>query len=94
VIFAVTQRQSSSSKLGFIPMKITAVLPLTPQTTVADTLDAFPQTISVFLNHQMICVGCAMAEFDTLEEAAKNYSIPTIQLLDELHDEISKSTPT
>ena len=93
MIFAVTQRQSSAVNLGFIPTNIMAVLPLTPQNTVADTLDTFPQTISVFLKHQMICVGCAMAEFDTLEEAANNYSIPMVQLLDELHNQISKSSP-
>jgi hybrid cluster-associated redox disulfide protein len=71
-----------------------AGLPLTPQTTVAGTLDTYPQTISVFLRHQMICVGCAMAEFDTLEDAAKNYAIPMIQLLEELRNQINKTAET
>lgn len=41
--------------------------------TVAEVLDAWPQTIRVFLNHRMRCVGCAMAGFDTIAEAVANY---------------------
>jgi hybrid cluster-associated redox disulfide protein len=41
--------------------------------TVAEVLDAWPQTIRVFLDHRMHCVGCAMAGFDTIAEAVANY---------------------
>ncbi len=71
-----------------IPVKNTAVAPLTSFTTIADTLESYPETIAVFLSHQMICVGCSMANFDTLEEAARNYSIPLVQLLEELLHQI------
>lgn len=41
--------------------------------TVAEVLDAWPQTIRVFLDHQMHCVGCAMSGFDTIAEAVASY---------------------
>ena len=63
-------------------------LPLSSRATVAEILDAYPQTIRVFFDHHMICVGCVMAEFDTLEDAAANYNIPIAQLLEELDDQI------
>ena len=64
---------------------------ITPQSLVSDVMSNFPETIPVFLGHQMICVGCAMASFDTLEDAAKNYAIPMPQLMAELNAKITRS---
>lgn len=40
---------------------------------MAEVLETWPQTIRVFLDHKMSCVGCAMATFDTIGEAVANY---------------------
>ncbi len=48
---------------------------LSPQQTVAQALQAHPEFIPVFMRHRMICVGCYMAPFDTLEEAVQNYGL-------------------
>ncbi len=48
---------------------------LTPQTGVADLLARWPQVIPVFLHFHMSCVGCSMAAFETLEDAARIYGI-------------------
>lgn len=46
---------------------------ISAQTTIAALLSVYPHTASIFLRRQMICVGCSMAAFDTLAEAAFNY---------------------
>jgi hybrid cluster-associated redox disulfide protein len=67
---------------------------ISPQTSVADLLDQYPQAIQYFLQQRMICPGCAMAEFDTLHDAANNYAIPVDDLISRLIDLISNSAST
>jgi hybrid cluster-associated redox disulfide protein len=63
---------------------------ITPKSSVSEVLEIYPQTIRIFLKHHMLCVGCGMADFDTIEEAAQNYTIPISAFLGELLGEISK----
>jgi hybrid cluster-associated redox disulfide protein len=53
-------------------------------TTVEDTLARNPALASSFVSHRMICVGCAIARFHTLREAALMYNLEPEALLDEL----------
>jgi hybrid cluster-associated redox disulfide protein len=41
--------------------------------TVAEVLATWPQTIRVFLEHKMGCVGCTMSGFDTVSDAVASY---------------------
>lgn len=52
--------------------------------TVSEVLDRFPQTIPVFLEHEMACVGCAMASFETVREAVAIYRLDPDRFVDEL----------
>lgn len=54
------------------------------ESTVADVMLAWPGTIEVFLRHHMACVGCAMARFCTVREAARAYELDAIGLVAEL----------
>ncbi len=56
-----------------------------PDQTVAELLANWPATIAVFLRRRMACVGCVMARFETLHEAAVSYHIPTDELRAEIH---------
>ena len=47
--------------------------PIYFEQTVEQTLDQFPVLAAVFVRRGMACVGCAMAPFDTLAEAARSY---------------------
>jgi hybrid cluster-associated redox disulfide protein len=49
--------------------------PLSSDLIVADVLRRWPATIRVFAARRMACVGCAMAPFMTLEEAARSYGM-------------------
>jgi hybrid cluster-associated redox disulfide protein len=68
-----------SAKKSFRKSCILAImkkkLVLTPRTSVADLLATQPGAIPVFLRNGMACVGCSMASFETLEDAARIYGI-------------------
>ncbi len=66
--------------------------PLSPKSSVADLLDRYPQAIPIFIQHGMSCVGCSMAAFETLEDAARIYGIEFSQFLHEI-EEILKVLP-
>ena len=52
--------------------------------TVEQTLDRFPSLAAVFVQRGMACVGCVMAPFDTLGDAARAYGLDAGALLAEL----------
>ncbi len=55
-----------------------------PQLTVAEVLERWPATAAVFGQRCMACVGCAMAPFDTIGEAATVYVVQVEGFLAEL----------
>lgn len=48
---------------------------------VADVLTRWPEAASVFVRRGMACVGCAMAPFMSLREAALAYGLSVEDLL-------------
>ncbi len=60
--------------------------------TVQKVIDASPSAIGVFLRRRMACVGCAMAPFVTVAEAAASYGIPVDELETELREAAARST--
>lgn len=52
--------------------------------TVAEMMERWPQILPVFLHRHMACVGCAMAAFCTLGQAACVYHLDTDSFLNEL----------
>jgi hybrid cluster-associated redox disulfide protein len=57
---------------------ITADLP------VGEVMRRWPATIRVLLRHRMGCIGCAMAEHDSIAVASAEYAVPLGRLLAEL----------
>ena len=57
---------------------------------VADVLARWPETVPVFLNRRMGCVGCTMAPFEILAEVAKNYRLCCDRFIGELEDAINR----
>jgi hybrid cluster-associated redox disulfide protein len=55
-------------------------------TTVSAYLERCPEGARVFLAHRMACVGCSLAKFDTLADAARAYGLPLDAFLHELAD--------
>jgi len=57
---------------------------VSPDMIVADILSTWPGAIPVFLKHQMSCVGCSMAAFETLADALHIYNLPVDDFLTEI----------
>ena len=72
--------------------------PLTTETLremlVADVLERWPATAEVFITHATACVGCVLAPFCTVWDAAANYHQPPEQLAAELLHVITAGSPT
>ena len=51
---------------------------------ITDVLERWPNTADVFHNHAMACVGCAVAPFYTINDAALVYRLPVDDFLAEL----------
>jgi len=65
----------------------------TLETTVSEVMRAWPETVEVFIHHRMACVGCAMAPFCTVGEAALAYQIDQQAFLRELEQAPAVTTP-
>ena len=59
---------------------------------VADIMNAWPQTVQIFLRYRMLCIGCDFSEFDTLGEVIENYDLNSKKFLQELNDLIENNT--
>jgi hybrid cluster-associated redox disulfide protein len=46
-----------------------------PDLTIRDLMDAWPETVPVFIRHRMLCVGCAITPFHTVVEACKDHMV-------------------
>jgi len=50
---------------------------------ITEVLERWPQTADVFHDHTMACVGCAVASFYTINDAALVYGLSPEDLADE-----------
>ena len=55
-----------------------------PALSVIETLQRFPQTARIFVRHRMACVGCDIAAFHTVAEAAAIYGVDADRFFIEL----------
>jgi hybrid cluster-associated redox disulfide protein len=52
-----------------------------------------PATIGVFVARGMACPGCAMAPFETIADAAREYGLPTDALLRDVRRAVASAAP-
>jgi hybrid cluster-associated redox disulfide protein len=64
-------------------MKLAACQP-EADCTIDQLLEARPGAARILLRHGMACVGCPMARFETVAEAAREYRVDLGTLLKEL----------
>jgi hybrid cluster-associated redox disulfide protein len=51
-------------------------MPITPNNTIAELLGAHPAAAGVLVRYRMHCVGCDIAQFETIEDACGIYGVP------------------
>jgi hybrid cluster-associated redox disulfide protein len=49
-----------------------------------EVLAGRPPVVKLFLDRRMACPGCAMAPFETLADAVRNYGLPDEEFLAEV----------
>lgn len=49
---------------------------------VGEIMNRWPSTINVFIELRLHCVGCPVAAFQTLADAAREHGIPPARLAD------------
>jgi hybrid cluster-associated redox disulfide protein len=57
---------------------------ITADALVESVMTGRPATINVFIRHRMACIGCALASFCTVGEAAEAYDLDRGTFLEEL----------
>ncbi|MCD6229213.1 MAG: DUF1858 domain-containing protein [Candidatus Diapherotrites archaeon] len=53
---------------------------------ILEVVQKYPQTIKVFAEHGMGCIGCAAARFENIEEGAKAHGIDVEELMKKLNE--------
>lgn len=64
--------------------KVVSSLP-TSDMTVAEILESWPETVSVFQEFKTACVGCVMAPFDTMKDVARIYELELSEIMEALY---------
>jgi len=65
--------------------KIKNTVKITKDMSIAEVIRKYPETIEVFFNYDLHCVGCAASEFDTIESGAMVHGINVEYLLFDLN---------
>ncbi len=55
-----------------------------PDLPLSDLMKDWPETRSVFIRHQMLCVGCLVAPFHTVRDACLEYGLNIDAFYEEL----------
>ena len=61
----------------------------TNNNTVAEVLEMWPETVTVFQYYKTACVGCTMAPFDTMDDVAREYDLNVSELMAALHEAVA-----
>jgi len=51
-----------------------------------EIMQQHPNVISVFLKHKMMCIGCPIASFHSINDACREYDLNKAQFVKELNE--------
>ena len=60
-----------------------------PDLALADLMTRWPATIPVFVRHKMLCVGCHVSPFHSIEDACAEYGVDQQAFVAELVEALS-----
>jgi hybrid cluster-associated redox disulfide protein len=67
-------------------------LVITKDMPIGEIVQNYPATIRVFLRHGLMCFGCAIARFESLEQGALAHGIDPDVLLQDLNAVVPEET--
>ncbi len=65
-------------------VKITKKMPIT------EVVEKYPETVSVFAEHGLHCIGCIAARFENIEQGAAAHGVDADKLVAELNKAVEK----
>jgi len=63
---------------------------ITKDMTIMDVVNKYPQSIKVFFEHGLFCIGCNVAYRETVEQGAAAHGIEVDGLLAKLNQALSE----
>ena len=80
-----------AAKFDKVPCKAKPTArPAAPKMAINDVVQKYPQTIEVFFEHGLHCIGCAAAHFENLAQGCEAHGIETDKLVEALNKAIKK----
>ncbi len=64
---------------------------ITKEMGIMDIVTQHPETLEIFAQYGMGCIGCAAARFENLEAGAKVHGIDVVAMVDAMNEVIEKS---
>jgi len=62
---------------------------ITKEMSIGDVVRQHPETVPVFLEHGLGCLGCALAHFENIAQGAKAHGIDLDALMAALNEAVS-----
>jgi hybrid cluster-associated redox disulfide protein len=62
--------------------------PVTKDMLILDVINEYPETFDIFIDHNIGCIGCRAAKFETLEEGMSMHGIDVDKFVDLLNEKI------
>lgn len=66
---------------------------ISKEMAIGEVVQKYPQTIPVFLQHGLMCVGCAVARFENIEQGARAHGIDVDALIAALNKVVPQQSP-
>lgn len=63
---------------------------ITKEMTIGEVIRKYPKTVFLFIDYGLHCVGCPIAQDETIEQAAKVHRIDLEKFLEDLNRTIKK----
>ena len=63
---------------------------ITKEMPIGDVVQKYPETIPVFLQHGLMCFGCAIARFEDIEQGAVAHGIDVDTLVQDLNAAVAQ----
>ena len=64
---------------------------ITKSMPIGEVVQKYPETIQVFLQHGLMCFGCAIARFENVEQGAQAHGIDVEALMKDLNAAVPTS---
>jgi len=63
---------------------------ITKDMSIGEAVAKYPETAEVFMKHGMHCLGCAIANFENIEQGAQAHWINVKKLIEDLNKAVKK----